>query len=108
MSDFLYGSLCLSDIPRELIKEVTLKNGEKKKFLSISVSRRKEARSFDGGKTTYTHFVSCSPRKEERREGVNYFIGDLREWNDQPQGFAPPTPEEIAAAPAAAVDELPF
>ena len=54
------------------------------------------------------HFVTCSPRKEERREGVNYIIGDLKTHEPQPSA---PSPEEVAAAPAATredFDDLPF
>lgn len=95
--------MCLSDIPRELIKDVTLKDGTKKKYLNISVVERKEPSRFG-----HTHFVSCSPKREEQREGINYIFGDLKRY--QPQPTSPPTAEEIAEAPVIADDDndLPF
>ena len=102
MAQLLYGSICLSDIPREEIKAVTLKDGSVKKFLNISVIERKEKGMYGD-----THFISCAPKKDERKEGVNYIIGDLKTWASEPQM---PTPEEIAAAPAVTPeeDDLPF
>jgi hypothetical protein len=107
MSDFLYGSICLSDIPRELFKKVQTKNGEKV-YLNIGVGERKEPQTFtDGGvERTYTHYVTCAPPKEERREGVNYFCGDLRSYKTT--ATAPVTAEAVTAAPAAADMDLPF
>lgn len=95
MADF-YGSLCLTDIPKRLIK--VGKDG--KKYLNINISERKEV-----GKFGETHFIAASCKKEERVEGENRFIGAC-------QPFAPkvaPTPEEIEKMPAAENnDELPF
>ena len=99
-----YGSICLSDIPREQMKKVKCKDGKEKIFLNIFVGERKEPATF--GDKVFTHFVSCSPKKEERKEGVNYFIGDLETFNPQP---SQPTAEQIASAPSVSPDEeLPF
>ena len=91
-----YGSICLSDIPRRLIKEG--KDG--KKYLNINISERKEV-----GKFGETHFIAASCKKEDRVEGENRFIGAC-------QPFAvktTPTPEEIDKLPSAeSFDELPF
>lgn len=100
----LYGSICLSEIPREQMKKVMCKDGKERIFLNIWVTERKEPVTF--GNNTYTHFVSCSPKKEERVEGVNYFIGDLQTYNPQP---STPTTEQIASAPSISpADDLPF
>lgn len=100
----LYGSICLSDIPREQIKKVMCKDGKERIFVNIFVGERKEPAKF--GDRTYTHFVSCSPKKEERKDGVNYFIGDLETFNPQP---ATPTSEQVQAAPSLLPeDDLPF
>lgn len=64
-----YGSICLSDIPKEVIK--TGKNG--KKYLNISIWEREKPSEWG-----QTHTISCAPKKEERQEGVNYLIGDLK------------------------------
>jgi len=100
--DVLLGSICLSDIPKECMKKVQTKNGEKY-FLNIAVIERKEPSAYG-----HTHFISCSPKKEERKEGVNYIFGDLKRWQEQPSA---PTYEEIESAPPVNPDEdtdLPF
>lgn len=86
------------------MKKVLCKDGKERIFLNIWVGERKEPATF--GNNTYTHFVSCSPKKEERKEGVNYFLGDLQTYNPQP---STPTPEQIAVAPSVSPeDDLPF
>lgn len=100
----LYGSICLSDIPRSQMKKVKTKDGKEKIYLNIFIGERKEPVTFDD--RTYTHFVSCSPKKEERVEGENYFIGDLQTYNPQPSA---PTAEQInEAPPVSEEDTLPF
>lgn len=100
----LFGSICLSDIPRSQMKKVKTKDGKEKIYLNIFVGERKEPVTFDD--RTYTHFVSCSPKKEERIEGENYFIGDLQTYNPQP---STPTAEQIEQAPSVSLEEdLPF
>ena len=100
----LIGSICLSDIPRDVMKKVMCKDGKEKIFVNIAVCERKEPVTF--GDRTYTHFISCAPKKEERKEGVNYFIADLQTYNPQPSA---PTAEQVDAAPAVSEEEdLPF
>lgn len=115
MSKIIYGSICLSDIPKELIKTVTRKDGTTGKYLQLSVIEKKEPKTFeypDGKSKTFTHFISCAPRKEEQVEGKNYILGDMQTWEGQPQpkAQAPITPEEVGSAPVAndVTDELPF
>lgn len=100
----LYGSICLSDIPREQMKKVMCKDGKEKIFLNIFIGEKKTPQTFDG--KTFTHSVSCAPKKEERKEGVNYFIGDLITYNPLP---TTPSTAEIDAAPSVGeYDDLPF
>lgn len=90
-----YGSLCLSDIPRRLIKVAD--NG--KKYLNISVVERKEV-----GKYGETHFITASCKKEEQIEGEKRFIGGI-----QPYAKKSPTPQDVEQMPPlAADDDLPF
>ena len=89
----LYGSICLSDIPRSQMKKVMCKDGKERIYLNIFVGERKEPATF--GDRTYTHFVSCSPRKEERVEGESYFIGDLRTVQPQPSSPTAETPTKL-------------
>lgn len=103
MADFMYGSLCLSNIPKRLFKKVMCKDGKERVFLNIKVVKRKEP------KFGYTHFFSCEPKEEKDRvEGEMYICGDLTEYS--PQNVMP-TAEEIAAAPSIPTNDdsdLPF
>lgn len=72
MSDFLTGSICLTDIPKEFITEG--KNG--KKYVNFAVSKRKEVSQFGE-----THTITVSKPKDQRKEGEGLtFIGGLKEW----------------------------
>ncbi|HCK24063.1 MAG TPA: hypothetical protein DHW31_04635 [Bacteroides graminisolvens] len=100
----LFGSICLSEIPREQMKKVICKDGKERIFVNVWVGERKEPATF--GNNTYTHYVSCAPKKEERVEGTNYFLGDLQTYNPQP---STPTIEQVANAPSVSPeDDLPF
>ena len=100
-NEMTYGSLCVSDVPKELFKKVKCKDGKERVYLNIKICRRKEASQFG-----HTHFVSCEPaNKDERKEGVNYICGDMKEYVPQ---SATPSQEEIAAAQPANDNDLPF
>ena len=86
MADFLTGSICLSAVPKELFKKVMCKDGVERIYLSIKVGRRRDE------KYGNTHYISCEPPKEERRDGVNYFCGDMKEHVIQAQ---PATDEDL-------------
>lgn len=77
MSDFLTGSICLTDIPKEFITEG--KNG--KKYVNFAVSKRKEVSQFGE-----THTITVSKPKDQRKEGEGLtFIGGLKEWKGNGQ-----------------------
>ena len=100
----LFGSICLSDIPREQMKKVMCKDGVERIYVNVFIGERKEPSRF--GNNVFTHFVSCAPKKEERVDGKSYFIGDLQTHNPQP---STPTAEQVASAPTvSADDDLPF
>lgn len=104
----LTGSICLSDIPKELIKKA--KDG--KCYLNINIWAKKEVQTFTNeyGTKTYTHSVQCACAKDKRRTDVAagyYYIGDL-ETRKPFGGVSAPTPEEIENAPAAEASDLPF
>lgn len=98
-----FGSICLSDIPKEEIKKVTLRDGSTKLYVNIFVGEKKEPTTF--GDRTYTHYVSCAPPKDQRREGVYYNIGDLQTYAPRPSA---PSPEEISNAPSVTAEDLPW
>lgn len=121
------GRLCLSDIPKELIKIVPDKDGNPKAWINISVHENKEPHFRDkkdeNGNVIYgqdgkplqildsDHFISCAPKKEEQKEGTNYIFGNLRTWVERPQVSAP-SAADIASAPSFVEQEtvvnLPF
>lgn len=94
--DNMYGSICLTDIPKELI--TVGKNG--KKYLRVTVSERRTPSRFGD-----THYIKAYCRKEERREGTNYYIGELR-----PAQAADGTSAQAQAqaAPGGAYEDLAF
>lgn len=97
----MYGSLCVSEIPKELFKKVPCKDGKERIFLNLKICKRKEV-----GQYGHTHFISVEPiDKAERKDGVSYIVGDLKEYIPKNEG---PSPEEIAQAESAGADDLPF
>lgn len=101
MSNY-YGSICLSDIPKELIKRVTCRDGQVRAYLNISIVERKTPSQYGN-----THVVSCAPRKEERKDGVNYFIGDVRPFGDRTDAAPAPSPSPVVPEKKEE-DDLPF
>ena len=95
----LTGSICLSDIQKELFKKVKCADGVERVYLNVAILERKEVSKFG-----HTHVMTCSPKKEERKEGVRYFCGDFKEFVQQ----TTPTPEQINDAPQAGDNDLPF
>lgn len=65
----LTGSICLSDIPREQMKKVVCKDGKERIYLNVAVIERKEPSQFG-----HTHFITCAPKQEERKEGTQYIL----------------------------------
>lgn len=96
----LYGSLCLSDIPKELI--TVGKNG--KKYLNIVVNERREVSQYG-----MTHYVKAYVKRDQAREGVNYYIGELKPSDYQNNGNAA-APAVSSSIPGASQDndDLPF
>lgn len=98
MSDFLTGSICLTDIPKEFIVEG--KNG--KKYVNFAVSKRKEVSQFGE-----THTITVSKPKDQRKEGEGLtFIGGLKEWNGNGQQQTAPSKQSNSTA--VTEDDLPF
>lgn len=100
----LYGSICLSDIPKELITES--KNG--KKYLNIEVTALRQPSQYGA-----THAVKMSCKKADRKEGVNYYIGNLKpsKFGNEDATATQAAPPVIAPqyeAPATNNNDLPF
>lgn len=60
-----YGSICLSDIPKEQI--VKAKNG--KKYLNISINERQEPSQYG-----HTHYIRMKDKKDDKV----VYIGELK------------------------------
>lgn len=101
-NSFLTGSICLTDIPKSQMKRVMCKDGKERVFLNVAIFAKKQPQTF--GDRTYTHFISCAPKKEERIDGENYYMGDLEIKASKPQT---PTTDDVANAPGFAPDEKP-
>ena len=102
---FYTGSICLTDIPKELI--ATGNNG--KKYLNIAIFANKDGANQWGN----THYMTCAPKKEERVEGVNYIIGNLKERGGESANLvdninAPKGEETAAQSASGSDDDLPF
>lgn len=93
----LYGSLCLTDIPKELI--TVGKNG--KKYLNIVVNERRGVSQYG-----MTHYVKAYVKKDQAKEGVNYYIGELKPSDYQNSGNAV-TPA-VSSIPSESQEDLPF
>lgn len=89
--DNFKGSICLTDIPKELI--TTANNG--KKYLNVYVNERKTP-----GKFGATHYIKCAVKKADQKPDVNYFIGDLQRIDNEELQVANPV--------AQTDDQLPF
>lgn len=92
----IYGSICLSDVPKELFK----KGKDGKTYFNLSIYPMKNEDAYGN---QYT--CSCAPKQKERVEGVNYLIGKFK-LIPKREDVAPISPEEIDALPP--VDDLPF
>lgn len=93
----LFGTICLSDIPRELIR-TSEKNG--KKYLTVIVGERRTPSQYG-----HTHYLKAYAKRGEVAENTNLFIGDFKV--SQYSGDAPNVTQEPQQAPATN-NELPF
>lgn len=99
MADLITLSVCLTDIPKEKIKQAD--NG--KKYLNICVAKRRETDQYGN-----THTVYVSQTKEEREAKADkVYIGSAKEYVFTPTAA---TSESVDAMPPADDndDSLPF
>jgi len=91
-------SICLSELPKDKIKQAA--NG--KKYINLTVARRKGVSQFG---ETHTVYVSNTKEERDAKTPVVY-VGTGREFQSQPVA---PTMEAIESMPTAGiVDDLPF
>lgn len=94
----IYGSICLSDVPKDLFK----KGKDGKVYLNLSVYPMKTEDVYGN---QYT--CSCAPKQEDRIEGVNYLIGKFK-LIPKREDVAPTSPEEVSTLLPCNDDDLPF
>lgn len=96
----LYGSICLTDIDKSLI--TTAKNG--KQYLNIELRERREPSQYG-----HTHYIKQVAKADQRKDGVNYYIGDLKPSQYQQQAPQQAPQQQVRQAPPVNPnDELPF
>lgn len=91
---YFWGSICLDDIPPEQIKQVTFASGAVKRFVNIKIKRMSEVKVRNGNKFKY--MVTCEPRRDMQKPGVNYKIGELCEPDSKPYN---PATESVIVEP---------
>lgn len=72
-NSLLSGSICLSDIPKSQMRKVMCKDGKERIYLNVAVITKKQPQTFtseNGVAHTYTHFITCAPKKEERIDEI--------------------------------------
>lgn len=99
MEEYLYGSICLSDIPKEFI--TTGRNG--KKYLNVNITKRRTPSQYG-----QTHNIKVYVPKEQQKQGMNYYIGELKTGGQQ-QTISPTTlPKQPSAPQQQDSNDLPF
>lgn len=77
-----------------VIKRTDLDDGKQLSRIYLQVNERRNP-----SKNGYTHYIKVSVKKDERQEGVNYFVGNLKSYEYE-------TPQEVAVIEEE--DGLPF
>lgn len=88
------GSICLDTIPAECIKRGD--NGHL--YVQIAIIENDKP-IVKNGEVVSDHFISCAPKKEERKEGAKYIFGNIRTWKERD---SIPTAQSINEMPSAA------
>lgn len=88
------GSICLDTIPAECIKRGD--NGHL--YVQIAIIENDKP-IVKNGEVVSDHFISCAPKKEERKEGAKYIFGNIRTWKERD---SIPTAQSISDMPSAA------
>lgn len=91
-----YGSLDLTKLGQivrlhpELVKTVTMRDGTQHKFLNIDVNEKQQADQY--GNVAY---IKASCKKAEQRQGLNYYLTNLKPSQSNAQPSPQPTPKPV-------------
>ena len=102
-----YGSIDLTKLGQivrqhpELVKVANMKDGTQHKFLNIDISPKQQADQY--GNVAY---VKAACKKSEQKQGLNYYLTDLKLSQNQQQ--AAPTTAPTSQAETGSTDDLPF
>ena len=97
MKTSMYGQISLTKLwaitqqQKDLVKEVTFKDGHKEKLLNISILVNDQPNQY--GKIGAVR-VDC--KRDQQQQDLNYWIADLKKstFQDQPQNDSP-TPSQF-------------
>lgn len=101
----LYGQIdltALGNIARnhpEAIKNVNFKDGSVHQMLNISVASRQQADQYGR-----THYIKAGIKKADQKDGVKYYVADLKPSGEQQAAPAAPQQEPQPGGD----DPLPF
>jgi hypothetical protein len=102
-----YGSIDLTRLGQivrqhpELVKVANMKDGTQHKFLNIDISPKQQGADQYGN----VAYLKAACKKAEQKQGLNYYLADLRlSQNSQQQQAAPPQQAPIPSGN----DDLPF
>ena len=106
-----YGSIDLTKLGQvvrqhpELVRVANMKDGTQHKFLNIDISPKQQPDQY--GNVAY---LKAACKKSEQKQGLNYYLCDLRlSQNNQQQGQTQILPSAAAQQPdTTAADDLPF
>lgn len=106
-----YGSLDVTELGNivrqhpELVKSVQLKDGTTHKFVNINVMEKQQPDQYG-----HSASIKVSCKKEQRKEGVKYYISNLKvsQYGNQQQQQPPQQQAPVAPPPAQQNDDLPF
>lgn len=102
MANF-YGSICLTDIPKDQIKKITCKDGVTRLFIPFYLN---EMRNPD--QQGNTHTMKVAVKKDEQDPNVNYYFGKAKVQEIQQQTQQPTQAEIESAESLNADDVMPF
>lgn len=103
-----YGSIDLTKLGEivrkhpELVKVASMKDGTQHKFLNIDINEKQNGADQYGN----VAYLKASCKKAEQKQGVNYYLCDLKESrNNNQQQHQAPAPQSQNASDD---DNLPF
>lgn len=91
----LFGSICLTDIPKEFIKEVETKDGKVKKYIDIVVRNKPQVSEWG-----HTHYIRMSKKVNDKY----VYLGNLKPSQFSDNNQTQPQATSIEAGD----DDLPF